>query len=47
MNAANTVTKLRAGYDLEEASAIKQVAKVKHRCYSFMGMRIHSFLLKC
>jgi fermentation-respiration switch protein FrsA (DUF1100 family) len=29
MNAANTVTKLRAGYDLEEASAVKQVAKSK------------------
>ncbi|EJS63890.1 hypothetical protein CN425_27455 [Bacillus cereus] len=25
----NTVTKLRAGYDLEETSAIKQVAKSK------------------
>ncbi|PFJ10177.1 alpha/beta hydrolase [Bacillus cereus] len=29
MNAANTVTKIRAGYDLEEASAVKQVAKSK------------------
>ncbi|MGG4560912.1 alpha/beta hydrolase [Bacillus toyonensis] len=29
MNAANTVTKLRAGYDLEEASAVKQVEKSK------------------
>lgn len=29
MNAANTVTKLRAGYNLEEASAVKQVAKSK------------------
>ncbi|MBF7156730.1 MULTISPECIES: alpha/beta hydrolase [Bacillus] len=29
MNAANTITKLRAGYDLEEASAVKQVAKSK------------------
>ena len=29
MNAANMVTKLRAGYDLEEASAVKQVAKSK------------------
>lgn len=29
MHAANTVTKLRAGYDLEEASAVKQVAKSK------------------
>ncbi|GGM37346.1 alpha/beta hydrolase [Paraliobacillus quinghaiensis] len=27
MNAANTVTKIRAGYDLNEASAINQVAK--------------------
>ncbi|MCM3586583.1 alpha/beta hydrolase [Mesobacillus maritimus] len=27
MNAANTVTKLRAGYDLYEASAVEQVAK--------------------
>ena len=29
MRAANTVTKLRAGYDLYEASALKQVAKSK------------------
>ncbi|MBT2645141.1 alpha/beta hydrolase [Bacillus sp. ISL-34] len=29
MNAANTVTKLRAGYDLNEASAVKQVLKSK------------------
>ncbi|MGF9979091.1 alpha/beta hydrolase [Viridibacillus arvi] len=29
MNAANTVTKIRAGYDLTEASAVKQVAKSK------------------
>lgn len=29
MNAANTITKLRAGYDLNEASAVKQVAKSK------------------
>lgn len=29
MNAANTVTKLRAGYDLEEASAVKQVERSK------------------
>ncbi|MEH7282042.1 alpha/beta fold hydrolase, partial [Bacillus toyonensis] len=29
MNAANTVTRLRAGYDLEEASAVKQVEKSK------------------
>ncbi|CAH0207394.1 2-succinyl-6-hydroxy-2, 4-cyclohexadiene-1-carboxylate synthase [Peribacillus simplex] len=29
MNAANTVTKLRAGYDLTEASAVKQVLKSK------------------
>ncbi|EMA6345224.1 alpha/beta hydrolase [Bacillus cytotoxicus] len=29
MNAANTVTKLKAGYDLEEASAVKQVTKSK------------------
>jgi uncharacterized protein len=29
MNAANTVTKMRAGYDLSEASAVKQVAKSK------------------
>lgn len=29
MNAANTVTKLRAGYDLNEASTVKQVAKSK------------------
>ncbi|MBK3496292.1 alpha/beta hydrolase [Viridibacillus sp. YIM B01967] len=29
MNAANTVTKFRAGYDLTEASAVKQVAKSK------------------
>ncbi|ENQ3108720.1 alpha/beta hydrolase [Bacillus cereus] len=29
MNAANTVIKLRAGYDLNEASAVKQVAKSK------------------
>ncbi|WP_066318849.1 alpha/beta hydrolase [Bacillus sp. FJAT-29814] len=29
MNAANTVTKIRAGYDLNEASAVKQVAKSK------------------
>ncbi|WP_175639214.1 alpha/beta hydrolase [Metabacillus schmidteae] len=27
MNAANTITKLRAGYDLYEASAVEQVAK--------------------
>jgi len=29
MNAANTITKLRAGYDLNEGSAVKQVAKSK------------------
>lgn len=29
MNAANTVTQLRAGYDLNEASAVKQVLKSK------------------
>ncbi|MBO1628623.1 alpha/beta hydrolase [Bacillus arachidis] len=29
MNAANTITKLRAGYDLHEGSAVKQVAKSK------------------
>lgn len=29
MNAANTVAKIRAGYDLYEASALKQVAKSK------------------
>ncbi|WP_407638888.1 alpha/beta hydrolase [Bacillus niameyensis] len=27
MNAANTITKIRAGYDLKEASAINQIAK--------------------
>ncbi|MBE4910669.1 alpha/beta hydrolase [Bacillus luteolus] len=27
MNAANTITKIRAGYDLNEASAVEQVAK--------------------
>ncbi|CAH0247349.1 hypothetical protein SRABI133_03036 [Peribacillus simplex] len=29
MNAANTVTKLRTGYDLNEASAVKQMLKSK------------------
>jgi uncharacterized protein len=29
LNAANTVTKIRAGYDLYEASAVRQVAKSK------------------
>ncbi|HDX9580609.1 TPA: prolyl oligopeptidase family serine peptidase, partial [Bacillus pseudomycoides] len=29
MNAANIITKLRAGYDLNEASAVKQVVKSK------------------
>ncbi len=29
MNAANTITKIRAGYDLNEASAVEQVAKSK------------------
>ena len=47
MNAANTVTKLEAGYDLEEASAVKQVAKSKTPMLFIHGMLIHSFLLKC
>ncbi|QOR66946.1 alpha/beta hydrolase [Cytobacillus suaedae] len=29
MNAANTITKIRAGYDINDASAVKQVAKSK------------------